>query len=293
MSALFALMLPAAQGALLYVTDPDANTLWLVNEAGVKSAVLGAPGGLNAPTGVAAGPGGVAYVADSMNDRVLKYDPMGGIWSVFATGFGVSSIAVDLLGNVFAASNVEGQVRKYDSSGAMITSVGADAPTAIAVNAAGDVFVALTNGAFGLEVRTFANSLLGGSTFFAASNDPYGLAFSDGDLYGTNLGTGEVEKFDPLGPAWNSFTSGSSFPIGLAFAPDGTLYVASSTEIQRFSASGTFIDSFGGVFTSVSGLAFSTVPEPGTYAMIGIGLIGLSLVGRKRRSAAARVVRRD
>ena len=84
-----------------------------------------------------------------------------------------------------------------------------------------------------------------------------------------------------------------SIPTALAFDSTDNLFIGSSGgTIRKMTPDGTvsrFSQSFGGTgsFTGVNGLAFQpqSVPEPSTYALLGIGAMGLLLVLRKKKTA--------
>lgn len=276
LGALFALTLPATQGAILLVTDPDASKIWQVNEAGTTSTFLNLTYN---PTGITVS-GPAIYVVDGAGETVHRYSTDGVLQHSFVAA-AVSSIAVDLLGNVYAASILDLTVTKYDPTGLQLAQVTADAPTAVAVNGAGHVFVAETTVA-GLEIRQYGSDLTPVGLWTAPSNDPFGFAFNGSDLYGAVGSDGTVEKYES--GTTTTYISGLSFPAALVFAANGELFVADATsnQVLRFTAAGSPDGTFGAGFSSVSGLAFAAVPEPETYAMLGSGLLLLGLVKRKR-----------
>src|SRR6185437_16624986 len=80
---------------------------------------------LNAPQGVAVDPVGELYIADTLNNVVRKVDPVTGI---------ITTVA----GNKTAG---------FSGDGASAVSASLSNPTAVAVDAAGDLYIADTNNA--------------------------------------------------------------------------------------------------------------------------------------------------
>ena len=131
-------------------------------------------------------------------------------------------------------------------------------------------------------------------------NFVYGLAFApNGALYGYttsfeegNLSAPRFFRLDPATAVPTVLTPPGSFGLGLvqdiAFAPDGTLWEATS---QTF----TPVDIQTGLqagperITSaiIEGFAFlpaATVPEPSTVLLLGAGLLGLAALRRRNQS---------
>ncbi len=105
-----------------------------------------------------------------------------------------------------------------------------------------------------------------------------------------NFGNRTIERFTPGGAASDVRQLRPSRPIGLAFDGAGNLYVANSGDstIERFTAGGA-----ASVFASGSGLsgpfflAFE-VPEPSTWALLGVGAGALGWTVRRQRPPGSR-----
>jgi sugar lactone lactonase YvrE len=221
----------------IYVADQGNNAIRLITAAGVVSTVAGngtaglvndngAAAEFTAPTGIAVDAIGNIYVADKGNNVIRKIDPDGDVTTLAGTG-------------KVGATNGAGAIATFNQ------------PTAVAVDASGNVFVAdfgnnlirmITPGGV---VTTLAGSGAEGSNNgkgLAASFDgPAGLAFSSsGLLYvadsGNNIirevsSTGSVVTVAGTGTA--GFSNGTSaitatfnLPQGVAINASGTIYIA-------------------------------------------------------------------
>ena len=141
----------------VYIADTGNSRIRKVDTAGVITtfagtgvATFGGDSGqataaqLNGPTGVAAGPAGNVYIADSGNDRVRKVDAGGVITTVAGTGVPgfsgdtgqataaqldePSGVAVDAAGNVYIADFNNSRVRKVNAAGVITTLAGTGVP---------------------------------------------------------------------------------------------------------------------------------------------------------------------
>jgi sugar lactone lactonase YvrE len=176
----------------LYIADTIDNRIRRVDSQGRITTVAGGArmgaagfsgdGGpataaqLNAPQGIAIGPDGSLYIADTANERIRKVDPNSGMITTVAgngqEGYGGDGskgtraeldvplgLAVDLHGNLYIADSGNDRIRKVDVAGTITTVVGNGirgfagdggpaaaaelaAPTAIAVDAADNLYIA-------------------------------------------------------------------------------------------------------------------------------------------------------
>jgi DNA-binding beta-propeller fold protein YncE len=247
--------------------------------SGASGAFLGAfasTAGLT-PTGLGFGPDGNLYVSNDNGAalvgafEVLRFNGgTGAFLNVFTSGLGGGAFPLDDLrapfgiafgpdGNLYVASALNGQVRRYD-------------------------------GTTGVFIDVFASG--------GIDSNPLDVTFGpDGNLYVSNQNG--VQRFDGLSGALIDVfvapgSGGLAVPFGLRFGPDGNLYVSSAgtDQVLRYNgATGTFIDVFasGGGLDGPAFLTFGTVPEPSTLWLLSAAFAGLFAafrLGVTRQSSA-------
>ena len=177
-------------GTALYIADTPNHRIRRVDlAAGTITTVAGSGTGgydgdggpavaakLNGPKGLAVGPAGELYIADSGNDRIRRVDAAAGtittVAGTGATGYGGDggpasqavfdgprSLAVDAAGHLYVADDNNGRVRRIDPSGVVVTYAGAgqagyagdggpaaeaslNHPRGVAVDGAGNLYIA-------------------------------------------------------------------------------------------------------------------------------------------------------
>lgn len=219
------------------------------------------------PEGIALGPDGSVYVADSGNHRVQRFLPDGtfsGTWGRLGSDQGQferpSAIGVGPDGAVFVADAQRGRMQRFGAGGAfqgMWPEEGYRALKGIEVNRDGTVWVVHEGGfiehraADGMPIGSFQALRHPGDI---VSGYAGGLALApDGSLYISDWMHDRVERYSAEGQfldMWGTEGSGPgqlASPYGLAVAADGTVYVADSgnRRVQRFSPDGKFLSQWG------------------------------------------------
>ena len=279
---------------ILYAANYGNNTIVKFTGGGAGS-VFGSVGG---PIGLAFDSTGHLYTASG--DSIVKFT-LGGIGSVFASDGlrGTAGLAFDGAGSLYAANIYPlaldigfVAIEKFTSSG--VGSIFATGQTyGLAFDAAGNLYASNYN------ENTIEKFTPGGAgSVFASSglNGPAGLAFdSAGNLYVSNYGDNTIKKFTPGGVGSVFASSGLNGPVGLAFDSAGNLYAANqlANSITEFTPGGVGSVFASGLdnplflaFTNDAGVPLrlaNQVPEPATWAMLGLGIP--ALLGFRRRPA--------
>jgi uncharacterized protein (TIGR03437 family) len=242
----------------LYIADTNNNRIRKVNPAGTISTVAGNGGSafsgdggqatnasLKSPRGVAVDAAGSLYIADSLNNRIRKVSANGIITT--AAGRGNATFSGD---------------------GGPATSASLDYPHGVAVDAAGNVYIADTNNNRIRKVSTAGTiSTIAGNGDFAFSGDggpatnaslanPTGVALeASGNLYIADVFSWRIRKVTPAGTITTMGGNGLAkfsgdggpataaslcVPWGLALDAIGNLHIADNcnSRIRKVGPSG-------------------------------------------------------
>jgi trimeric autotransporter adhesin len=240
-----------ALAACLFAASAAAQQYTISTVAGNGAVGYSGDGGaatdaqLFTPAGVALDASGNLYIADANNNVVRKVTPSGTISTV-------------------AGKNSAG----YTGDGGAATSAELSNPIGLAVDSAGNLYIADTNNDVVRKVNTsgvistYAGSTIfgyhgdGGAATSAGMDRPAGLALdAAGNLFIADMGNNVIRKVSTSGTITTVVGTGKSaqslnHPIGVAVDAAGTLYVADTLNQRIVKYAGNELSTLAGDYTS-------------------------------------------
>jgi hypothetical protein len=202
-------------GGNLYIAE-NSGVIMVPNENGTLNSgdvVQVSINGLGVPQGIALDGNGNLYVTDSSNGDVLRVPAGAGLPVTVASGLiNPHAVAVDPAGDVYVAS--DNQVSEYPAGGGTAIPLGSgyNSPHGIAVDASGTVYVADTGNSQILEVATGGGSQ--SVLAVAGITAPHGVAVdSAGNLFvSDNTSVYEVNRTQAASLNFGTENVGSTTP---------------------------------------------------------------------------------
>ena len=274
-------------GQYIGKVDPVTNILSVFAGNGVPGFAgdgsLASTAELHSPCGMAIDAIGNVYVADVDNSRIRKIDTFGIISTIAGGGATIgdggpaisanlnqpTGVAVDAAGNIYIADGNNQRIRKVNTSGIISTIAGTSTSFTI-----GHPFDVKVDGS--------------GNVFFSADDNVYKL--TSGGAFSRVAGTGTAGFSGDGGPAVAAQLNG---PRGLTFDATGNLVIADgdNSRLRKINSSG-IINTFVGNGLPVGGfggdggpapLAVVAKPYPGyLFSLIGLG-IGVPAVAKDKK----------
>jgi predicted membrane-bound mannosyltransferase/sugar lactone lactonase YvrE len=270
--------LEAAPDGTLYVLDTGSHRVLHLStegdilnswgEFGTTESGGGAGGTFNEPWGIAIGPDGNIFIADTWNHRIQKFTPDGAFltsWGRFGQRetpdafWGPRDVAVDDHGHVYVSDTGNKRIVVFDSDGQFLTEFGDiglgdgdfDEPSGLALDVEGNLYVADT---WNQRIQVFSPDANGIAQDFlikwdlegwygqSLDNKPYLTIGSDGNVYVSDPELSRILVFSPIGEVISTWgTNGVSltnlnYAAGLSADSEGGIWVSDTknNRIQHF-----------------------------------------------------------
>jgi sugar lactone lactonase YvrE len=269
----------------IYVADAGNNLIRKITPAGVTATLAGKAGvggtadgtlasaTFDSPSGIALGPGGSIYVADSGSHRIRRISsdgtvatlaganwptPVVGGFPLPIVGSVPVAIAVDGSGNVYVADSGMNMIRKVSPSGSDSVLTTAIAPRGVAVDTNGNLYVSDSGNQ---TIRKIAvsgqDTVVAGAPGSLGSADGNGAAArfinpgalsvdGSGNIFVADTGNHLIRKISAAGTVTTIAGRAGSIgvilgdlpgslnaPVDMAIGPDGVLYTTSENSILR------------------------------------------------------------
>lgn len=245
-----AFVLEVSSGGAVTTVAGSGGSPYFGGDGGPATAAM-----LNSPAGIAVDSSGNWYIADTANNRIRMVTAAGEISTIAGIGTAGSSgdngpaaaaelnspqgIAIDSGGNLYIADSGNNAVRKITPGGTISTIASQlNNPLSVALDSQGSVYIADSGNNQIVEVNA-----AGSTSTFAKLNGVLAIAV-DGSGNVVAADASQIWKIaaQSTGNASaTSIASGLTSPGGLAFASDGTLFIADTgaNVIRELSTTGT------------------------------------------------------
>ena len=209
---------------------------------------------LSSPSGIASDVAGNLYIADTGNNRILKYSNIGTLlasWGTTGSANGQFNqpwgVAVDAA-SIYVGDSGNNRVQKFTQAGAFISAWTVTGAHGVAVDGLGNLFVSGTSAigkytVAGALVTSWGSAGAGNSQF----NAPYGIAVdAAGGVYVADTNNGRVQKFTAAG-AYVAQWGGLVSPYGVCVDNGGHVIVAETGgyRIDAYTSAGALISQWG------------------------------------------------
>jgi DNA-binding beta-propeller fold protein YncE len=252
------------------------------------------------PQAIAVDPlGNNVYVADTGNKRVQAFTSAGGWTASWCSDGAVpvlgscpspqpTGIAVDSSDVVYVAAG--GVVRRFDTSGNLLSSWSVPGATGVAIDGSDNVWVANGNAVKEYDnlgatlIGTYGSGVLTGGAV-AISVAPSGKVYvADNGNTANTGGKGFIQRFASDGTTeieWGEYPGAGvpDFPSGLAVDAVDNVYITKKVtdQIQKFDENGNLLDEFGG-----TGNAAGFLNDPAALAVSSDGYVYVADTGNQR-----------